>query len=305
MKYLVTGSAGFIGSNLTDHLIKEGHDVVCIDKNPDGYWNEQAENHIGYDIRDTSFMKKIFKGVDVVFHMAAETQIQTSIKNPAECYDTNVMGTCSVLEAARKNNVRKVILSSTCAIYKCDWLIQPEGSLEHCLNPYSSSKKSAEIMCKMYSDLYELDTLVFRYFNVYGPRQHSKGSYAPVLGIFLRQYKENKPLTIIGDGSHSRDFVHVDDVVNVNILGAITDTKGGEIYNVGSSTSITIKEVADMISPLQSYISDREAEIHSTHAVIGKIKKDLNWQPTIQVRDWLRGEIDKVKDIKCKKIESV
>jgi len=302
MKYLVTGAAGFIGSNLTDRLIKEGHEVVCVDKNADGYWNDKAENHIGWDIRDVKKMCKISKDVDVIFHLAAETKIQESIKNPIECFDVNTTGTCSLLEAAKKNNISKFILSSTCGIYKCDWLVQPEGSEEKCLSPYAVSKKNAENICKMYSDMYELDTLIFRYFNVYGPRQHEAGQYAPVLGIFLRQLRENKPLTIVGDGSQKRDFVHVDDVVNANIIGATTETKGGSLYNVGSGVSYSVQEIADMISPVQTYIDKRPGEIQSTQAVIDSIENDLQWKPTISMKDWLKNEL---KDIEWQKKQLV
>lgn len=302
MKYLVTGAAGFIGSNLTDRLIKEGHEVVCVDINDDGYWNDKAENYIGWDIRDTSKMFEISKDVDVIFHLAAETKIQESIKNPVKCFDVNSMGTCSLLEAAKENNVSKFIFSSTSAIYKCDWLIQPEDSDEHCLNPYSSSKKNAENICKLYSEMYEVDTLIFRYFNVYGPRQQEEGQYAPVLGIFLKQLTENKPLTIVGDGSQKRDLVYVDDVVNANILGATVETESGSLYNVGSGTNYSIQEIADMISPVQTYIDKRPGEIQSTKALINKIENDLQWTPTTSMKDWLKNEL---KDIEWQKKQLV
>lgn len=302
MKYLVTGAAGFIGSNLTDRLLDEGHEVVCVDINADGYWNDKAENHIGWDIRDTSKMFEISNGVDVIFHLAAETKIQESIKNPIECFDVNTTGTCSLLEAAKENNVSKFIFSSTSGIYKCDWLIQPEDSAEDCLNPYSASKKNAENIVKMYSDMYGLNTLIFRYFNVYGPRQHEEGQYAPVLGIFLKQLRENKPLTIVGDGSQKRDLVYVDDVVNANILGATTHTESGSLYNVGSGINYSIQEIADMISPVQTYIDKRPGEIQSTKAVISKIENDLQWKPTTSMEDWLKNEL---KDIEWQKKQLV
>jgi nucleoside-diphosphate-sugar epimerase len=295
MKYLVTGAAGFIGSNLTDRLLDEGHEVVCVDINADGYWNDKAENHIGWDIRDTSKMFEISNGVDVIFHLAAETKIQESIKNPVECFDVNTTGTCSLLEAAKENNVSKFIFSSTCGIYKCDWKIQPEGSTEDCLNPYSTSKKNAENIVKMYSSMYGLNTLIFRYFNVYGPRQHEEGQYAPVLGIFLKQLTENKPLTIVGDGSQKRDLVYVDDVVNANILGATTHTESGSLYNVGTGVNYSIQEIADMISPVQTYIDKRPGEIQSTQALINKIKNDLQWKPTTSMEDWLKNELKEIE----------
>ena len=217
MKYLVTGGAGFIGSNLVDELINQGHEVVCVDLNDEGYWNVDADNYC-WDVCDSKKMNTLMDGVDAVFHMAAEVKIQETISDPVKCYNTNVIGTSVVLDSARKNNVKKVVLSSTSAIYKCEWLVQPEDSSEDpSLSPYASSKKSAEDLCKLYSNCYGLNTTILRYFNVYGNRQHSEGQYAPVLGIFIRQRTENKPLTITGDGTQRRDFVHVDDVVRANI----------------------------------------------------------------------------------------
>ena len=294
MKVMVTGGAGFIGSNLIDHLIENGYDVVSVDINPDGYWNDKSENYIG-DVCDFALIEKLTKGVDFIFHLAAETQIQVAIENPEKCYSTNIMGTCSVLNSARKNNIKKVILSSTSAIYKCDWTIQPEDSKENCLNPYSDSKKSSEEMCKLYSKLYGVDTIIFRYFNVYGNRQHTEGQYAPVIGIFLRQYEKGEPLTIVGDGSQKRDFIHIDDVINANMLAIEKETKPGSIYNVGSGNNISIQKLADIISPNQSYIEKRLGEINSTCATIHSIEKDLNWSPTINFEKWLKKKISDIK----------
>tara|TARA_R110000824_G_scaffold376871_1_gene567995 strand:- start:186 stop:1076 length:891 start_codon:yes stop_codon:yes gene_type:complete len=291
MKYLVTGGAGFIGSNLVDELINQGHEVVCVDWNGEGYWNENASNWI-WDICDSEKMNIIMKDIDAVFHLAAEVKIQETMADPIKCYNTNVIGTSVVLEAARKHGVKNVVLSSTSAIYKCEWLIQPEGSAEDpSLNPYASSKKSAEDLCKLYSTCYGLNTTILRYFNVYGNRQHTEGQYSPVLGIFMRQKDENKPLTITGDGSQRRDFVHVSDVVNANILASQNFEKPGEIYNVGSGKNHSVQEIADMICPIQTYIDKRKGEIQSTQSIIDKIKSDLNWAPEVSLEEWLQNEL--------------
>jgi len=277
MRYLVTGGAGFIGSNLVDELINQGHEVVCVDLNDEGYWNEHATNWI-WNVCDFEKMNYLMEDVDAVFHLAAEVKIQETIADPVKCYNTNVIGTSVVLEAARKHGVKKVVFSSTSAIYKCEWLIQPEGSDEDSsLNPYASSKRSAEDLCKLYSTCYGMNTTILRYFNVYGNRQHSEGQYAPVLGIFIRQKNENKPLTITGDGSQRRDFVHVNDVIRANILASQNFENSGEIYNVGSGVNYSVQEIADIICPIQTYIDKREGEIKSTQAIIAKIKTDLNW----------------------------
>jgi len=295
MRYLVTGGAGFIGSNLVDELINQGHEVVCVDWNGEGYWNENASNWI-WDICDSEKMNIIMKDIDAVFHLAAEVKIQETMADPIKCYNTNVIGTSVVLEAARKRGVKNVVLSSTSAIYKCEWLVQPESSVEDpSLNPYASSKKSAEDLCKLYSTCYGLNTTILRYFNVYGNRQHTEGQYSPVLGVFMRQKDENKPLTITGDGSQRRDFVHVSDVVKANILASQNFEKPGEIYNVGSGKNYSVQEIADMICPIQTYIDKRKGEIQSTQSIIDKIKKDLNWEPEVCLEEWLHNELESIK----------
>jgi len=291
MKYLVTGGAGFIGSNLVDELVNQGHRVICVDINDNGYWNEEADNYC-WDVRDAKKMNTLMNGVDVVFHMAAEVKIQETISDPVKCYKTNVIGTSVVLDSARKNNVKKLVLSSTSAIYKCEWLIQPENSLEDpSLSPYASSKRSAEDLCKLYSTCYGMNTTILRYFNVYGNRQHTEGQYAPVLGIFMRQKNDNKPLTITGDGSQRRDFVHVDDVVSANILASQNFENSGEIYNVGSGVNYSVQEIADMICPIQTYIDKRKGEIESTQAIITKIEKGFGWIPKVSLEKWLQNEL--------------
>ena len=165
---LVTGGAGFIGSNLVDRLIEQGHAVTCLDINPHGYWNESAKNYIG-DICNYALVNDIMKDIDYVFHMAADVRIQDAILNPIHCYETNVMGTATLLEAARNNNVKNFVFSSTSAVYECDHMVQGEDSkLCPTLNPYASSKYAGEDLCRMYSKLYGLHTTILRYFNVYG-----------------------------------------------------------------------------------------------------------------------------------------
>ena len=269
MKALVTGGAGFIGSNLVDELLKKKYEVVCLDINKDGYWNEEAENYVG-DVCDLSITSSAMEGVDYVFHLAADVQIGECIENPTHCYQNNVIGTSVALEAAKANNVKKFVLSSTSAIYKSGWRVHPEQGPEELLNPYSASKKCCEDMCEVYSELYELHTVSLRYFNVYGPRQHTKGQYAPILGIFQRQRDENKPLTIVGDGSQTRDFVHVRDVAKANIAVAEKNEEPGTVYNVGTGTEYTIREIADMICPIQTYIDERPGEIKHSCAGINK-----------------------------------
>ena len=228
-KVLVTGGAGFIGSNLVDKLIHNNHQVTVIDNESSNsaeqfYYNEDAEN-LNLDITNFEQIKPHFKDVDVVFHLAAEARIQPSIINPLKSIYANVMGTASVLQAAREMGVKRVVYSSTSSGYGLNSTPNIEDQPDDCLNPYSVGKVTGEKLCKMYSNLFELETIVFRYFNVYGNRQPMKGQYSTVVGIFERQMRNNEPLTIVGDGEQTRDFTNVEDAVQVNILAATKEKK--------------------------------------------------------------------------------
>ena len=286
---MVTGGAGFIGSNLVDELIKKNYEVVCLDINKDGYWNDEADNYVG-DVCDLSTTVGVMEDVDYVFHMAADVKIGECVENPIHCYQNNVVGTATALQAARLSGVKRFIFSSTSAIYKSGWRIFSEGGPEEPLNPYSSSKKCGEEMCRIYSDLYDLNTVCLRYFNVYGPRQHTEGQYSPVIGVFTRQREENKPLTIVGDGEQTRDFVHVRDVAKANISAAENCNTTAEVYNVGTGEEYSVQQIADMICPIQTYIDQRPGEIKYSRANILKIKKDMDWKPSINLKDWLDNE---------------
>jgi len=240
MKSLVTGGAGFIGSNLVDALINLGHEVIVIDNefseaHDQFYWNDKSKN-FKYDIRDYENTRPLYDGVDYVFHLAAEARIQPAILNPIEAVSINSVGTATVLQCSREAKVKKVLYSSTSSAYGMNPFPNVETQPDDCLNPYSVSKVSGEKLCKMYNNLYGLKTICFRYFNVYGERQPLRGQYAPVVGIFLRQRKNGESLTIVGDGEQRRDFTHVSDIVNANIMSAISNTEDvyyGEVYNVG------------------------------------------------------------------------
>ena len=189
-KSLVTGGAGFIGSNLVDRLVEIGHEVVVIDNesaesNEQFYWNDKAYNY-KYDIRDYENTRPLYEGVDFVFHLAAESRIQPAIENPINAISLNSVGTCTVLQCSREAGVNRVIYSSTSSGYGMNQSPNIETQPDDCLNPYSVSKVNGEKLCRMYTKLYGLPTISFRYFNVYGERQPIRGQYAPVIGIFLR-----------------------------------------------------------------------------------------------------------------------
>jgi UDP-glucose 4-epimerase len=255
MKSLVTGGAGFIGSNLVDRLLELGHEVVVIDNeysdvHEQFYWNDKAQNY-KYDIRDYENTRPLYDGVDYVFHIAAEARIQPAIVNPIQAVSINSVGTCTVLQCAREAGVKRVMYSSTSSAYGLNTSPNIETQPDDCLNPYSVSKVNGEKLCRMYTSLYGLPTIIFRYFNVYGERQPLKGQYAPVVGIFLRQMKSGEALTIVGDGNQRRDFTHVSDVVNANILGATKEIDSemyGQVFNVGTGNNYSVNQVSRMIS---------------------------------------------------------
>mgnify|MGYP003114000255 CR=1 FL=1 len=300
MKCLVTGGAGFIGSNLVDRLINEGHQVIVIDNessdaHEEFYWNEKAENH-KLDICDYENIYDLFEGVDVVFHLAAEARIQPTIVNPRLAVNSNVIGTFNILEAARHQNVKRVVYSSTSSAYGLK--NKPPLSEEmkkDCLNPYSVTKTCGEEMALMYSSLYNLETVVFRYFNVYGNRQPLKGQYAPVVGIFLRQRGQKTPLTIVGDGTQRRDFTHVDDIVEANIRASdlLNSKCVGEIINVGTGINHSILELAELIDDNHVYLKSRRGEAEVTLASTKKIFQVFNWKPKNKLTTWVKKQINK------------
>ena len=255
MRSLVTGGAGFIGSNLVDELVKLGHDVIVIDNEYSDahdhfYWNHSAKNY-KFDIRDYENTRPLYDGVDYVFHIAAEARIQPAILNPVGAISINSVGTCTVLQCSREAGVKKLMYSSTSAGYGMNPQPNVETQPDDCLNPYSVSKVNGEKLCKMYTDLFDLDTIIFRYFNAYGERQPIRGQYAPVIGIFLRQLAADEPLTIVGDGEQRRDFTYVKDIVNANIMAALSNADKeayGQVYNVGSGKNYSVNEIASFIS---------------------------------------------------------
>ena len=299
---LVTGAAGFIGSNLTDYLLSQDHQVICMDNesadNEKFHWNGETINVSG-DITDYKFMKNVFNKVDYVFHLAAESRLQPAIKNPINAVHKNCVGTATMLQCAREAGVKRFVYSSTSSGYGNNPWPNDETQPDDCLNPYSASKIAGEKFCKMYYNLYGLETVVLRYFNVFGQRSPTRGQYAPVIGIFRRQKEAGESLTIVGDGTQRRDFIHVDDVARANYLASIMPLKNmvkfeghdytGEVFNVGSGKNYSIQEIADCISDNQVYIEKRPGEMDTTLANIDKISDIIGWKPEVDVIDWING----------------
>jgi UDP-glucose 4-epimerase len=294
MKSLVTGGAGFIGSNIVDKLLELGHEVTVIDNESSDahvsfYWNDKAENY-KYDICDYDSVRPLFDGVDYVFHLAAEARIQPAIINPLKAVKTNTLGTATVLQCAREAGVKRVVYSSTSSGYGRNDIPNVETQPDDCLNPYSVSKVSGEKLCKMYYELFGLETVVLRYFNVYGFREPLKGQYAPVIGIFKRQRDAAELLTIVGDGEQRRDFTNVSDVVQANVLASMADIPSdllGTHFNIGTGKNYSINEIVKIINHESKNIPPRPGEARNTLANNNKAKTHLGWNPTISLEQYL------------------
>ena len=296
---LVTGAAGFIGSNLVDYLLGVDHQVICVDNesadNEKFHWNGKTINVSG-DITDYKFMKNVFNKVDYVFHLAAESRLQPAIQNPIEAVHKNCVGTATMLQCAREAGVKRFVYSSTSSGYGNNPWPNTEDQPDDCLNPYSASKIAGEKFCKMYYNLYGLETVTLRYFNVFGQRSPTRGQYAPVIGIFRRQKDAGEPLTIVGTGQQRRDFVHVEDVAKANYLASIMPLKKdghdytGEVFNIGSGKNYSIQEIANAISDNQTYIPERKGEMDTTLSDITKVGQVIGWKPEIDVMEWVNGQ---------------
>lgn len=292
MKFLVTGGAGFIGSNLVDELVRQGHKILIIDNLSTGnksYLNPQAKFY-KRDIRDFKSIKPLFRNVDGVFHVAAQPRIQPSIINPAESYDNNVLGTFNVILAAKEAGVPKVVYSASSSAYGDQKKLPlKEDMIPNPKNPYALFKYMGEEMAHLFHKLYGLPIVCLRYFNVYGERQSVSGAYATAIGIFLKQKKEKKPLTIVGSGNQRRDFTYVKDVVRANIMAMRSAEAVGHCINIGSGKNYSVNEVAKLIDKNHVFIPPRPGEAKLTLADISKAKKLLGWQPKVKLADWLKN----------------
>lgn len=284
-KILVTGGSGFIGSHLVDKLIDLGHEVTSVDLNYKT--NPKASGRL-VNITDRSHMLDTYEGVDYVFHVAGQARVQPSIANPMDSIINNVNGTAKVLQLSKEAGVKRVIYSMTSSIYGSHQPPHTEDMCPQPLSPYAVSKLAGEQLCKVYSELYGLETASLRYFNVYGPRESDFGQYTTVVKKFLQQRAAGEPLTIVGDGEQRRDFTHVYDIVEANI--AAMNYQGelkGEIFNIGASHNYSIKEVANLISSNQVFLPSRPGEARVTLADNSKAREILGWTPKLKLEDYI------------------
>jgi UDP-glucose 4-epimerase len=295
MKALVTGGAGFIGHHLVRTLLDRGDEVVVIDNFSTGHAGrlDSRAVFVEGDIRDRVLVTRLFAEAkfDVVFHTAALARIQPSIKDPVTTHDVNVTGTLNVLRAAAESGVRRVVYSSSSSIYgNQESLPFHEGMIPNPQNPYAMQKWMGEELCRLFSNVYGLDTACLRYFNVYGPGMIAEGAYCTVLSIFLRQADRRERLTIIGDGGRRRDFTHVRDIVAGNLAAA--DAAGrfdGDAFNLGFSSNVSVREVAERILAAHGLsweegtvmLPDRPGEALATLADRSKAGRALRWEPRV------------------------
>ena len=291
-RIVVTGAAGFIGSNLTDKLLNLGANVIGIDNLFNGrlenldlaFKNKNFEFQKG-DIRDLNFLIETFKDIDIVFHQAAFTSVPQSVKMPESCNSVNIDGTLNVLNAARKKDVEKIIFATSSSVFGDQpGLPKKEDANRVPLSPYGVSKLACEAYMQVFNTVYGLKTTSLRYFNVYGARQR-ESPYSGVIAIWLGRIIRNENLIIFGDGKNSRDFTYIKDVIQANLLAVESDFSG-EIFNIGAGAPITLTDLAKLMLKLTNsehlkieYTEPRTGDIIHSFADISKAKKLLGFQP--------------------------
>lgn len=288
-KCVVTGGAGFIGAHIVDALVARGDDVHIIDTFVAGRYenriNPQATYH-EVDIRDYDAIVPVIAGAAYVFHEAALPRVQFSIEHPQETFSVNVDGLVAVLRAAHEGGAKKLVFASSGSVYG-DQDVMPltEEMPGQPKSPYGLQKYIGELTCRVWSEVYQMPTVSLRYFNVYGPRMDPNGAYALAIAKFIAQKSRGEPLTIWGDGTHSRDFTHVRDIVRANLLAAESNQVGkGEVINIGAGHNITVNEVAAAIG---GPVVHTEARLEPAHALAdnSKAKRLLDWEPQVIFAD--------------------
>ena len=304
MKSLVTGGAGFIGSHLCEKLQSMGHKVISIDNYSVGKKSNISKlkgkiKIVKKDIRNFKSIKQLFKNVDNVYHLAALADIVPSIENPTEYFSTNVQGTLNVLKASVDNKVKRFIYSASSSCYgipkKFPTSETEKISPEY---PYALTKRMGEELVIHFSKVYNLNANSLRFFNVYGPRARTSGTYGAVFGVFLAQKIAKKPFTIIGTGKQKRDFTFVSDIVDALVQTSKRKNIKGQIYNVGSGKTISINKIAKLLGGKKVFIPKRPGEPEITFADIKKIKKEINWKPKISIKKGVGIVLKSINDWK-------
>ena len=287
-KSAVTGGCGFIGSHVVDHLVAAGHDVVVIDDfstgRPENLAHHRGSTHVRVvqaDVADTKRIVPELAGARWMFHIAALADIVPSIQNPEAYVRANVMGTLGALEAARAVGVERFVYSASSSCYGIpDVYPTPETASIRTEYPYALSKVLGEELTLHWGRVYRLPVVSLRYFNVYGPRSRTSGTYGAVFGVFLAQKLHGRPFTVVGDGTQTRDFVFVTDVARANLAAAEADCRG-EIFNVGTGRPQSVNRLVELLGGPVVHVPKRPGEPDTTHADIGKIRGVLGWEPKV------------------------
>ena len=289
MRVLVTGGVGFVGTNLIKRLLKDGHEVVSIDNYSTGFKENEQEGceYHNFNLQHIYDFDSYMENPDVVFHLAALARIQPSIEDPVTAIQNNFDSTLNILEWARSK--------------QCPLVFAGSSSFHHGLwgSPYAWSKFGGEQLCELYSRVYGLPTTICRFYNVYGPHQLESGTYATVIGIFEKQYREGKPLTVTGDGEQRRDFTHIDDIVDGIVKcheamhGVVDMRYAGEIFELGSGVNHSILEVTEMFGQdVVEYIPARPGEYDVTLCDYSKANQILDWSPKKKLSKYIKGIIN-------------
>ena len=283
MRALVTGGAGFVGTNLIKRLLNDGHKVVSLDNYISGFVENEQEGcqYFNVDLREVKDYSFFMGKPDVIFHLAALARIQPSFDEPLETLETNINGTLNILEFARQKRCQVVYAGSSsyhAGIYR---------------SPYAFSKGVGGQLCKLYSSVYDLNTSIFRFYNVYGPYQIEDGNYSTVIGIFERQYRNNEALTIVGDGEQRRDFTYIDDIVCGLVL-AMGQEFRADTFELGSGKNYSINEVVDLFGSKKTYLAPRTAEYDKTLCDYSKANDILGWKPQFDLGEYIK----KIKESK-------
>jgi len=306
MFYLVTGGAGFIGSHIVEYLLNQGHKVRVLDnfstghrKNFEGLPNQHHLEVFEGNIREIGIVKDSAKGVNGIFHQAALVSVPLSVKQPQASFQNNAQGSFNVFEAARQENVKRVVYASSAAIYGKNTNLPLKETAPYApLSPYALDKVYLEQLAKLYWQSYGIASVGLRYFNVYGARQNPNSPYSGVISIFVDRLVKNKNIVIYGDGEQSRDFINIKDVVSANILSMNAADKGADVFNVGTGMATSINQLFIMLQQMlesqsiQEYRLPREGDIQYSLTDNTKLKTTLNWKPENQLESGLRSLLE-------------
>lgn len=303
MKYLVTGGAGFIGSNITKKLVEKGESVRVLDNFSTGNIDNLSTiindiEIVDGDIRDFWVVKKAVEGIDYILHQAALPSVPRSVENPLTSNVVNVDGTLHLLEAAKISGVKKMVMASSSSVYgDAEELPKHEGMRPSPLSPYAVTKLTNEYYLKVYWELYKFPTVALRYFNIFGPQQDPNSAYAAVFPKFIEAFLRGQQPTVFGDGEQSRDFTYIDNCVQANLLAATNDDICGDYFNVGCNGQFTLNETLDLLREIigcdikAKYEDERIGDIKHSYASINKLQK-FGYEPEVEFKEGVRRTVE-------------